>query len=143
MTTLTREVRWVSTSGKVNEEVVLRLLKKLTHSKEGPLVPGPKVTVVLDNAKYFKGWLVRLAAQWYDMELLPLPAYSPNLNLIERLWKFVKKEALACRCLATFDDFQQAVERCLAEAGTVHKDELKLLLMLDFQLFDGVPTLAP
>jgi hypothetical protein len=139
---ITREVRWVSTTGKINAEWVVSLLRKLTHSKEGPPVPGPKVTVVLDNAKYQKTWWVKLAAAWYDIELLYLPAYSPNLNLIERLWKFVKKEALACRCLGTFEDFQQVIEGCLADAGTKHKDELRSLLTLNFQMFDNVPTLA-
>lgn len=139
---ITREVRWVSTAGKVSGEVVLSLLKKLTYSKEGPPVPGPKITVVLDNAKYQKNWLVRLAAEWYGIELLYLPTYSPNLNLIERLWKFVKKEALACRCLGTFEDFQQAIERCLTETATTRKDELQSLLTLNFQLFDNVPTIA-
>jgi transposase len=139
---ITLEVRWVSTAGKVTGDLVLSLLKKLTYSKEGPPVPGPKITVVLDNAKYQKTWLVRLAAQWYGMELLYLPPYSPNLNLIERLWKLVKKEALACRCLETVEDFQQAIEQCLAATATGHKDALKSLLTLNFQLFDNVPTLA-
>jgi transposase len=139
---MTREVRWVSTTAKFNADWVVSLLKKLTHGFTGPPVPGPKVTVVLDNAKYQKTWWVKLAAAWYDIELLYLPPYSPNLNLIERLWKFVKKEALACRCLETFDDFQQAIERCLTETATTHKDELQSLLTLNFQLFDNVPIIA-
>jgi DDE superfamily endonuclease len=139
---LTREVRWVGGAGKVTADLVVSLLKKLTHGFDGPPVAGPKVTVVLDNARYQKTWWVHLAAAWYDIELLYLPAYSPNLNLIERLWKFVKKEALACRCLPSFTDFQQAIERCLDETATTHKDELQSLLTLNFQLFDNVPTLA-
>ena len=137
---VTRELRWVSTPGKFTGDWVVLRLKKLAHSREGPPVAGPRVTVVLDNARYQKTWLVRLAAAWYDMELLYLPTYSPNLNLIERLWKFVKKEALASRCLATADDFHQAIERCLAEVGTTHQDEMRSLLTLNFQLFDNVPV---
>ena len=35
------------------------------------------------------------------IELLYLPSYWPNLNLMERLWKFVKKECLGGRVLAS------------------------------------------
>lgn len=139
---ISREVPRVGTAGKVNAEVVVALLRKLTHGCDGPPVPGPKVTVILDNARYQKTWWVQLAAQWYDIELVYLPAYSPNLNLIERLWKFVKKEALACRAPGSFEAFQQAIERCLAETATTHQDELRSLLTLNFQLLDDVPTLA-
>lgn len=96
---ITREVRWVGSTGTVTAAWVIRLLKQLARGFAGPPVAGPKVTVVLDNARYQKTWLVRVAAQWLDIELLYLPPYSPNLNLIERLWKFVKKEALASRYL--------------------------------------------
>jgi hypothetical protein len=53
--------------------------------------PGP-ITLVLDNARYQKCQLVWAVAETLQIELLYLPAYSPNLNLIERLWKFVKKQ---------------------------------------------------
>jgi transposase len=52
------------------------------------------ITLVLDNARYQKCALVFYFAKLLDIELLYLPAYSPNLNLIERLWKFVKKKCL-------------------------------------------------
>ncbi len=49
------------------------------------------ITLVLDNARYQKCKLVMKLAATLNIELLYLPSYSPNLNLIERLWKFVKK----------------------------------------------------
>jgi len=52
------------------------------------------ITLVLDNARYQRCALAQELAATLQIELLFLPAYSPNLNLIERLWKFVKKEAL-------------------------------------------------
>jgi transposase len=48
--------------------------------------------LVLGNARYQKCALVQTLAAALGIELLYLPSYSPNLNLIERLWKFVKKE---------------------------------------------------
>jgi len=50
--------------------------------------------LVLDNARYQKCHLVQNLAATLNIELLFLPTYSPNLNLIERLWKFVKKKCL-------------------------------------------------
>ena len=55
------------------------------------------VTLVLDNARYQRCLLVQDVAKELGIELLFLPSYSPNLNLIERLWKFVKKEVLNSR----------------------------------------------
>jgi transposase len=55
------------------------------------------ITVVMDNARYQRCQLVQTLARQLNIELLFLPSYSPNLNLIERLWKFVKKTALNSR----------------------------------------------
>jgi transposase len=50
--------------------------------------------LVLDNARYQKGQSVADKAKELGIGLLYLPPYSPNLNLIERLWRFVKKQVL-------------------------------------------------
>ena len=68
-----------------------------------------KFILYLDNARYsskpcVKEWL----ASHRQFRLVPLPAYSPNLNLIERLWKFLRKKALN-RWLKTFEEMQAAV----------------------------------
>src|SRR4029453_1491299 len=49
------------------------------------------LTLVLDNGRYQKCAVVQDLAALLHIALLYLPSYSPNLNLIERLWKFVKK----------------------------------------------------
>ena len=51
------------------------------------------------------GVLVQNCAEMLGIELLYLPAYSPHLNLIERFWKFVKKQCLYSTGLWTFDLF--------------------------------------
>jgi hypothetical protein len=53
-----------------------------------------RVTIVLDNARYQKCKIVEESALSLSIELLYLPSYSPNLNLIERRWKLVKKKCL-------------------------------------------------
>jgi len=89
----------------------------------------------MDNAAYQKCQMVRDLAAQLNIELLFLPAYSPNLNLIERLWKFVKKKVLYSQYYATFDDFRKAITDCLRQTHTTHKQELDSLLTLNFQVF--------
>jgi transposase len=93
------------------------------------------ITIVLDNARYQRcRFIVALAAR-LGIELLFLPPYSPNLNLIERLWKFVKKECLYSKYYEKFEPFKNAIIDCLAEADGKHKQKLSSLLTLNFQTF--------
>jgi transposase len=76
--------------------------------------PGTeKFILYLDNARYYSKPVVKewLAAH-REFRLVPLPAYSPNLNLIERLWKFLRKTALN-RWHETFEAMQGAVAEVL------------------------------
>ena len=100
------------------------------------------ITLVLDNAKYQKCQIVFQLAQTLDIELLYLPAYSPNLNLIERLWKFVKKKCLYSKYYAEFADFKAAISDCLNQTNTTYKTELDTLLALRFQTFENAQLLA-
>ena len=93
------------------------------------------ITLVLDNARYQKCNIVSALALQLDIELLYLPAYSPNLNLIERLWKFVKKKVLYSKYYANFSDFRNAITDCLNQTHTTHKKELDSLLKLNLQTF--------
>ncbi|MBX2841298.1 MAG: IS630 family transposase [Flammeovirgaceae bacterium] len=51
-----------------------------------------KLYLILDNASYQKCDWVKEDAEIWNIELVYLPTYSPNLNLIERLWKWMKRE---------------------------------------------------
>jgi transposase len=94
------------------------------------------VTIVLDNARYQKCNLVAEFAKILNIELLYLPPYSPNLNIIERLWKLVKKEVLYSKYYETFASFTEAIQTCLADLPTINKHKLDSLLTLKFQLFE-------
>lgn len=94
------------------------------------------ITLILDNAKYQKCDLVFKAAEALNIELLYLPTYSPNLNLIERLWKFVKKDCLYSKYYKNFKEFRGAIENCLSQVSTIKKEKVKSLITLNFQLFD-------
>jgi len=94
------------------------------------------ITLVLDNARYQRCALVQELAATLQIELLFLPAYSPNLNLIERLWKFVKKEALYSQYYEEFTSFKAAITQVLTETSGKHKLALDSLLTLNFQTFE-------
>jgi transposase len=100
------------------------------------------MSLVLDNARYQRCEPVRLLAAKLKIELLYLPAYSPNLNLIERLWKFVKKEVLSCRYYEDFSRFKAAIIECLDQVEGKHREAIALLLTLKFQTFDKPQLLA-
>jgi len=64
------------------------------------------------------------------------------LNLIERLWRFVRKEALNSTSYEKFEDFSTAIDGCLDGLSTVHKGEMETRMTHRFQLFEDVPLLA-
>jgi len=74
--------------------------------------------------------------------LFCLPSYAPNLNLIERLWKFIKRRALFGRFHPTFAQFQAVIQEGLDGLSTTHAEKLKSLTMLKFQRFDDVSLIA-
>jgi transposase len=94
------------------------------------------VHIFLDNARYQHCQFVKDAAERLGINLIFLPTYSPNLNLIERLWKFVKAEACATRYFETKEDFKKSILDFLNGLDTKkRKKELKTRLSHNFQLF--------
>jgi len=81
-------------------------------------------------------------AQELSIELMFLPSYSPNLNLIERLWKHVKKRTLNGKFYETFGDFREAIEETLKNLNTTDQNEIHSLITRNFQLFDNQTLLA-
>jgi len=118
--------------GSIGAEQVCELLRDLKRRCRKP------VTVVLDNASYHRAKVVRQCAEELDVELLFLPPYSPNLNLIERVWKLVKKLALTARTLNDFDAFAESITRTVEQLETEHRQELLGLLTPNFQDFRDV-----
>lgn len=126
----TKELVSVRTRGNVNSMTVCDLLYEISK-----LNPGREVTLVLDNASYQRNNFVMGVASEYGIELLFLPSYSPNLNLIERLWKLTKKRCLTNRYYESFDKFTEGIDACLDSLSTTLKAEVTSLLSLNFQFF--------
>jgi transposase len=134
---LTHELITVTNETYINALSVCQLLWQLAeHAK------GKAVTVVLDNARYQHCALVQTVAAELGIELLFLPPYSPNLNLIERLWKFVKKRCLNSTYHADFAAFRGAIADCVANVHSRHKEELDTLLTLKFQTFEKAQSMT-
>ena len=108
------------------------LLDKIASRYAGTGLP---ITLVLDNARYQKCRSVFERAEELGIELLYLPAYSPNLNLIERLWRFVKKQVLYSTHYDKFASFKESIDSCLSDIGTRFKSKMQTLMTLNFQLF--------
>jgi DDE superfamily endonuclease len=123
--------QWITVTNEayITAAQLCELLRKLAGLNLG----GP---VFLDNARYQKCVLVRATAASLQIELCFLPAYSPNLNLIERLWRFVKKQCLYPKYYADFTAFKAAMGECLSQTHTTHKAALDSSLTLRFQLFE-------
>lgn len=132
----TLQFHTVINTGSITTEQVCELLRKVRVAHRKP------VSMILDNARYQKNNAVVALAASLNIELLYLPAYSPNLNLIERVWKFVKAEALSARLLPEFASFQKSIESTLSQLTTKHRSKMKTLLTRNFQLFDDVHVLS-
>ena len=129
---VTHELITVTNDSYINAQTVCDLLRKIAS-----LNLRIPITLVLDNARYQKCALVQDLAFALNIELLYLPSYSPNLNLIERLWKFVKKKCLYSKYYSDFELFKEAIRDCLALTHTSYKKELDSLLSLKFQSFSN------
>ena len=134
---VTQELISVTNTTVVNTQTMCQLLGEIAAAG----LAGP-ITLVLDNARYQRNAVVQALAAQLGITLLYLPSYSPNLNLIERLWKFIKRRALYGRYHPTFRDFQGAIQETLDGLGTVHAERLKTLMTLKFQTFEDVSLLA-
>ena len=129
---ITHQLITVTNESYINATSVCELLEKIAAL--GLCTP---ITLVMDNARYQRCRLVLERASQLGIELLFLPSYSPNLNLIERLWRFVRKECLYNTYYEHFDPFKGAISQCLAETTGRHQTALNRLLTLEFQTFES------
>jgi transposase len=130
---VTHKLITVCNDSYINAISVCELLHKI---KDVAMTQIP-ITLVMDNAKYQRCTLVMDLAKKLNIELLFLPSYSPNLNLIERLWKWVKKDCLNCKYYKCFEDFKEAISTSLMKVSQdERKNEMDTLFSLKFQLFD-------
>src|SRR5262249_19112259 len=121
----------------IPSETVCELLRGLAGAQ-----PGGLITVGLDHARSQRCALVPRLAQRLGIAWLGFPAYSPNLKLIERFWKLVKKQCLDSQYYPDHRCFQHAIIACMAQAPDQHQEELARLLTLKCQTFKAVRVIG-
>lgn len=134
---ISKKVTIYTNESYINSKSVCKLLKILYLE-----YCGKPITIVLDNAKYQRCKLVQRYARLLKIELLFLPSYSPNLNTIERFWKYVKKKVLYSVFHKTFRDFKESIDKCIIRANKDDKNTLDSLLSMKFQSFEKVKILT-
>ena len=101
---------------------------------------GKSIYFVLDNARYQKCKIVQELASRLNINLVYIPAYSPNLNLIERLWKFVKSQ-LRTKSYEHFDIFQETIDSIVNSTENKNKNIVNKLINEKVQLFDDLKAI--
>ena len=114
----------------INAQNTIELYKKLETKHPEKRV----IYVISDNARYYRSKLLQEYLKTSRIKQVFLPPYSPNLNIIERLWKFMRKKVINTTFYRHFADFRKAVLSFLENIGQ-YKEELITLLTLKFQLF--------
>ena len=120
------------TEDKCNAEKVVEFIQKIVKK-----YPHKNIVIVLDNAMYNHANYTTVYAELCGVELFFLPSYSPNLNLIERLWKFTKKKLVHNKYYEKFDQFTGEVKQYF-EKMSQHKKELTKILNRKFEIIETV-----
>ena len=133
---ITKEVITLTNTTYITSDTLIEFLKLLKEK-----FADKPIAIVLDNARYQHCFLVTTFAKSLGIHLLFLPPYSPNLNIIERLWKFTKKKILYAKYYDKPKLFHQAIQNFFQEINQNFKIELTTLLTLKFQFFDNKKSL--
>jgi transposase len=91
------------------------------------------ITIFCENARYYSTKAVRAYLERSRIDLRLLPPYTPNLNLIERFWKFFKRQVLYNRYYATFAVYKAACKHFFADLDS-HAQQLRSLLTENFEI---------
>ena len=128
---VTKKVHTLINTTYVSADTVMEFLLQLRQAYE-----NMPLTIILDNARYQQCQAVKDMALKLKIDLLFLPSYSPNLNIIERLWKHTKKELLYAKYYETPVKFHNAIRNYFSNINNSENEKLNTLLSLKFQYFD-------
>lgn len=131
---VTKQVEFMANTTYINAVVIADFLRQIASKyKDLPIF------IVLDNARYQHCKFITDLAKELNITLLFLPSYSPNLNIIERLWKFIKREVLYAGYYEKFNLFEQSILEALHKVNhdKSYKERIHQLLSLNFQTFEN------
>ena len=114
----------------VNAQSTIRLMKKALRRHKNK----KQIDFYCDNAAYYRSKILKaFLAQNLKINLIYLPSYSPNLNLIERLWKFMKKKIINSFYYEKYEEFKIAILKFFKNIRK-YRHQLNALLTLNFQI---------
>jgi hypothetical protein len=97
--------------------------------RQDPAAANPRVVILIDNAPWHAGELMRAAlAENPHLELKRLPSYSPQLNPIERFWKLLRRRATHNRLFDALADLRKSLRSSLSYFQTMR---VRVKTMLD------------
>lgn len=120
---------------RMDETINAQSTIKLFESIESKHPEASEIVIISDNARYYHCQLIKdfLSKENRKINLIFLPSYSPNLNLIERLWRFFYKKTLNNRYYEKFTDFESAFRSFFSNIGR-WKSQLDTLLVEKFEI---------
>ena len=133
---VTKEVLTVTNESYITATEVCEMLRIISAEYTGKVVH-----LILDNARYQKCKAVMDLANELGIVLHYIPPYSPNLNLIERFWKFVKGE-LRSKYYDDFGVFRKQIDSIIASTSHENKEKISSLIGRKVQLFDGLHSVC-
>ena len=133
---ITKKVHTVTNTTYITATEICQMLRVVASE-----YAGKKIHIVLDNAKYQKCEVVTSLARELAIDLVFLPPYSPNLNLIERLWKFTKGK-LQVKYYNDFKTFKDTIDSIIRGTDNIFKGQISRLLGEKIQLFDGLQLIC-
>ena len=123
---------YVDYTDSVNAQSTQRVIEHILEANKN----SKRIYLVSDNAKYYKNTKLQEFLKLNPkIKWVFLPSYSPNLNLIERLWKFMRKEVINGYYYDTFDKFKIQIENFFNHLK-IHESDLKSLITMNFQLYN-------
>jgi len=127
---VSKKVSTITNDTYITASEICELFKKIAIE-----YANKSIYIVLDNARYQKCTIVAELAKQLGIHLVYIPPYSPNLNLIERLWKHVKNK-LRTKYYNNFDAFQNKIDSILSATDNLDNAAINSLIGDKVQLFD-------
>lgn len=127
---VTKKMETVCNNTYITATQVVEMLEKLAVAYSKP------INIILDNAAYQRCTFVKEAAERLGITLHFLPTYSPNLNLIERVWKLVKSKVLNAAYFETFEVFCNSVNECVDTLHTKLAEDMSRLVTPKFHIIN-------
>ena len=106
----------------IDKEVTKHCLENIRQAYKGQ----KEIVIIMDNAKYNRAYEVQEHAKDLNITIKYLSPYCPNLNLIERVWKYLKKK-LKNIYIDKYEDFKEWINNFCREFDGYKPDIEKII----------------